>query len=1679
MDREKGTEEDHGSGWLEVRKKHRINAKLSNQKFSRGSSSKNHPYSCHYQSSSNENIRKLPAVKQTGSLKRRIRPNPDSNVSANILDPSLDEAGKKLECLDKLVSEQLSDHSLKVTDSTAAIKEIKDVPIRVDDLPTVKRGDVEDVSSTVLVNENLTERKDSECSNFAFCDCQKQQNPVVDNKQDVFVSSSTHVLGKNITSEFIDQFPDVRISSDTPRESITETWRDVSEVSSEYKGMTDTKSKDALNNFNESHGDSGAQNEEMNDLKSSDNCVGKKISNSEESVISNTTSVNSSLKNFPEIENENNDAKISAEYSTATVDVSTDGPDQGEDDQSEGKERFRERLWCFLFENMNRAVDELYLLCELECDMEQMNEAILVLEEAMSDFRELKCRERGVLLRWRREVPLPEKVLREARTDVRRMTTSPHRAEILSSSLEAFRKIQMDRASKRMDHDRKDLIFATSTTKNCSQNSPIANGKHLGSRIRSTSSECHRRIYSIRGKTMKEKTNSDVSVHNGEPCSPPAGPLTSEKLLVSASRKKEPLGTVSEFEKQAFRKDKFLADNRIEKQSNVPDMMKRNNSLGPKEKEKDKRNAASWRTMDAWKEKRNWEDILKSPLRSSSRVSCSPSVGRKSIERAMVLHDKLMSPDKKKKNAMDMRKEAEERHARAMRIRGQLENERLQRLQRVSEKFNRVNEWQADRSLKLREGLNARQQRSESRHEAHLAQVVKRAGDESSKVNEVRFITSLNEENKKLILRQKLHDSELRRAEKIQTIRIKQKEDTAREEAALERRKLLEAEKMQRLAETQRKKEEALLRREEERKASSAVREAKSVEKLRRKEIRAKAQQEEAELLAQKLAEKLSESEQRRKFYLEQIREKASTDYRDQSSPLLRRSLNREYPSRHLSTNVEDTQTPCFPVVGDSATGLSYPMQQQSLKRRIKRIRQRLMALKHEFIEPPFVAENCGVGYRAVVGTARVKIGKWLQELQRLRQARKEGAASIGLIIGDMIKFLEGKDLELHASRQAGLLDFISSALPASHTSKPEACQVTVFLLRLLRVVLSVPANRCYFLALNLLPPIIPMLSASLDNYIKIAASSNPGNSNLASKMSTDNMDTITEVLDCFLFTVTAIMGYTTNDERELQMQEGLLELIVSYQVIHGLRDLFALYDRPQVEGSPFPSSIMLSLNLLSVLTSRPSSLSSIDWEAGLSDSTSANRSADAKILDSNDVVDKFVMNDTSGDSSSPQLVQLPKTGFRKESSEVSVGLSRKKSASVVNTHSNGSSNIKLEEKATSGVDQEDQKITMDDQMGRKRIDDLISPYNSERKKEITSKHPVALLLSAMAGTGLVSLTSLLTAVLLQANNRLSSDQASYVLPSNFEEAAIGVLKVLNNLACLDISLLQKMLAMSDLRMEFFHLMSFLLSHCTSRWKSASDQSWKQPLAKMSGKVFLHFTLMVGPFLGPSLRGDAFCTGLLFFIPNLILVILFIHHLRSIFGWSASSGIIAPARLLLSVPYWKPSSSSLGKNSNYPSQATFVAACYGCEQNRGVIQQELSIDMLLTLLRSCRQNSSASQTDPSPPDTNSGNSFDSVSSPPVVKKIYGDNPLKSNLRGARNLCGKVGSQGTRAGKYRVQRENRGANICDDWAFKHNLPTSEASYNFMLHRSFPVSFLDKAEEFFAAGAADLPADSALV
>uniref|UniRef100_A0A0E0DZK9 S phase cyclin A-associated protein in the endoplasmic reticulum N-terminal domain-containing protein n=1 Tax=Oryza meridionalis TaxID=40149 RepID=A0A0E0DZK9_9ORYZ len=1168
------------------------------------------------------------------------------------------------------------------------------------------------------------------------------------------------------------------------------------------------------------------------------------------------------------------------------------------------KERFRQRLWCFLFENLNRAVDELYLLCELECDMEQINESILVLEEAISDFQELKSR------------------------------------------------------AEHFDNTKKSTALPK-------EGMPMA--------VKAD----HRRPHALSWESRKGS-----------------------------------LEPISEVEKHNFRKDKELPENKFDKLRSTDTAKRTTVHL-----EKEKQNAAPRKSLDAWKEKRNWEDILKSPVRSS-RVSHSPGVGRKVPERARVLHDKLMSPEKKKRSALDMKKEAEEKHARALRIRSQLESERVQRLQRTSEKLNRVNEWQAVRSSKLREVMNARHQRSESRHEAYLAQVAKRAGDESTKVNEVRFITSLNEENKKFLLRQKLHDSEMRRAEKLLVIKTKQKEDIAREEAVLERRKILEAEKMQRLAEIQRKKEEAIIRREEERKASSAAREARAAEQQRRKEIRAKAQQEEAELLAQKLAEKLRESEQRRKYYLEQIRERASMDFRDQPSPFQRRFPSKDNQNRSSSANSgEDSQ-----IISSANTAESgvKSFNSTQMKRRIKKIRQRLMALKHDFVEP-LIGENTGIVHRSALGTAKAKLSRWLQDLQRLRQARKEGAASIGLIVSDMTKYLEGKDLELHASRQVGLLDFIASALPASHTSRPGACQVTVYLLRLLRVLLSLPANRTYFLVQNLLPPIIPMLSVSLENYIKVAAS-NSGSSNLqSSKTSTEYMESVGEVLDGFFWTVTVIVGHVYLNDQQLQMQGGLIELIVAYQIIHRLRDLFALYDRPQVEGSPLPSSILFGLNLLAVLTSKPGNFSTIDWESCKCRTLAGNLVQEYEYLCSQDIGmgNQLMTSDQSGD------VKLPSTKsdlLKCDECDPSELIKENKSFDHHKFNIPGDMSVYEASKDSGSMPEMQSSDTLevhsvipcqgdaaDGTLERKKGNTTCLHDSPGKDNEINLNQPVVLVLSAMAETGLVSLPSLLTAVLLQANNRSSSEQASAILPSNFEEVATGVLKVLNNMACLDITLLQCMLARSDLKMEFFHLISFLLSHCMNKWRVPNDQN-------------------LCYFLATSL-----CSML---------------GTKQFFGGER-------------VPPYFTSDPEL-----MPILATaLIAVCYGCDQNRSVVQQEISTEMLRSLIKSCKTPGLAASDSILLDGWGTNSSSDNTQILLDTRNPQGDISIRSNRKSARPVLGKGVSGVIRLSRNKGQRDGRGARIGDDGPLKQR--AGEASSNFMLHRKIPASFLDKAEEFFCS------------
>lgn len=142
---------------------------------------------------------------------------------------------------------------------------------------------------------------------------------------------------------------------------------------------------------------------------------------------------------------------------------------------------------------------------------------------------------------------------------------------------------------------------------------------------------------------------------------------------------------------------------------------------------------------------------------------------------------------------------------------------------------------------------------------------------------------------------------------------------------------------------------------------------------------------------------------------------------------------------------------------------------------------------------------------------------------------------------------------------------------------------------------------------------------------------------------------------------------------------------------------------------------------------------------------------------------------------------------------------------------------------------------------------------------------------------------------------------------------------------------------------------------------------------------------------------------------------------------------------------------------------TLVAACFGSEQNKGIIQQELSTDMILSLLKACRS---------SLPTAHASSGDDSGVSNQLIpesKNPSTDLPQRFARNGPRNaqiLSQKSGTlTNTRTAKMRnYQKDNKMGKLCDVKGLKSS---SSSSCALMLHSRFASSVVDKAEQFFAA------------
>ena len=354
-----------------------------------------------------------------------------------------------------------------------------------------------------------------------------------------------------------------------------------------------------------------------------------------------------------------------------------------------------------------------------------------------------------------------------------------------------------------------------------------------------------------------------------------------------------------------------------------------------------------------WNAKRDWGAIL-APQKAS-------------------LHLKLMSPDRKKKTPGETAALLLERQARATEARARAESERLIRASRLRNGGDLTKprltaaekELLAARALELKtKELEERQRRAEETREARIDAVVRKASEETRKVESIALLHSLEAANKKAALRERLADAEKRRASVAEQRRVSAEAAESAARAAEERRLAEETRKRLRAEERLREKE---LRRDALAK-EVALREAAIVEKkteeasfkLAEREAREKRAKKEADERRDETRKRLLAADARRREYLNLVRERAmgsSTPGRSERESFAQHAESSPAPASPSRTTpfassvspsaaLESPSRPSRAVAGEALERrvAAVADRHRAMRKRAKKLRQRLAA---------------------------------------------------------------------------------------------------------------------------------------------------------------------------------------------------------------------------------------------------------------------------------------------------------------------------------------------------------------------------------------------------------------------------------------------------------------------------------------------------------------------------------------------------------------------------------------------------------------------------------------------------------------------------------------------------------------------------------------------------------------
>ncbi|XP_073688431.1 S phase cyclin A-associated protein in the endoplasmic reticulum isoform X3 [Garra rufa] len=600
----------------------------------------------------------------------------------------------------------------------------------------------------------------------------------------------------------------------------------------------------------------------------------------------------------------------------------------------------RARYWAFLFDNLRRAVDEIYVTCESDQSVVECKEVLMMLDNYVRDFKALidwiqlqeklektDAQNRPTSLAWEvRKMSPGRHVMSSPSTD--RIVPSPGVRRALN-----FGGPPPTLAVSRLSHTGPSWADRVK----CSQSLPVHSPSVNIPAEKPAKKDAEGWETVQRGRSMRPRSNTmvakvspvlahvspkDDSDKENQRIQPPPQEKSQE---VKEQEPPVPQEQTQETEKtsviepqsmaEVLAKKEELAD-RLEKANEEAiasaiaeeEQLTREIQAENKELETDNESDFSasigsgscglnldWSEMladydarEPWRQSTSWGDIVE------EEPSRPPGHG-------IHMHEKLSSPSRKRTIA-ESKKKHEEKQLKAQQLRDKLREEKTHKLQKLLEREKEVRKWKEELLDQRRRMMEEKLLHAEFKRELQLQAIVKKAQEEEAKVNEIAFINTLEAQNKRHDVLAKLNEYEQRLNELQEERQRRQEEKQARDEAVQERKRVLEAERQARVEELLMKRREQEARIEQQRQEKERAREDAARERARDREERlaalSAAQQEAMEELQKKIQMKHDESSRRHMEQMEQRKEKAAelssgrhanTDYAPKLTPYERK----------------------------------------------------------------------------------------------------------------------------------------------------------------------------------------------------------------------------------------------------------------------------------------------------------------------------------------------------------------------------------------------------------------------------------------------------------------------------------------------------------------------------------------------------------------------------------------------------------------------------------------------------------------------------------------------------------------------------------------------------------------------------------------------------------------------